>query len=612
MFKIKKTYTLISLIIALILYFSYLLFYVPLTTTVQSKLTEEERQWIKNNPVVTIGFDPAYAPFEFYERGEFIGLSVDYLNWIESQLDIKFKKVYFDTWDDLLNAAYEQKIDLTGSIIKNDARVGKILFTEPFFENYDIILVRKDHKGIKKDDIDKVRTAVIKNYAVADFIKEKYPGIKLIEVKDIKDGLKLLSFGEVDAFVTDFSQGIYYIEKYGYQNIYALEDSKLLSDGNLRYGIRKDAPILESIMNKSISSMPISFKNEIKAKWLGVKIDTPITRANLTIILIALAILLSLVIIVVLINRILKKEINAKTKTIRDELEHIKHIEEELKLLNSTLEEKVKERTVELENVIDNLNKTRAQMIESEKMASLGGLVAGVAHEINTPLGITLTASTYIDLLIRQFTERMNDKKINREDMETFLSSISQGTEMINTNLHKASQLVTSFKQLAIDQNTDDKKIFFLRENCEIVVTSLKHELEHKKISLINEIPAYLSIDSYPGAFSQIFTHLILNSFQHAFNTSQEGIIIIEGYSDDEKTVISCIDNGDGIPESIQETMFEPFVTTKRYLGNTGLGLHIVYNLVYHKLRGNILVSSNEKNGTKIQIIIPKYKEQSS
>ena len=253
MFKVKKTYTLISLIIALILYFSYLLFYVPLTTTVQSKLTEEERQWIKNNPVVTIGFDPAYAPFEFYERGEFIGLSVDYLNWIESQLDIKFKKVYFDTWDDLLNAAYEQKIDLTGSIIKNDARIGKILFTEPFFENYDIILVRKDHKGIKKDDIDKVRTAVIKNYAVADFIKEKYPRIKLIEVKDIKDGLKLLSFGEVDAFVTDFSQGIYYIEKYGYQNIYALEDSKLLSDGNLRYGIRKDAPILESIMNKSIS-----------------------------------------------------------------------------------------------------------------------------------------------------------------------------------------------------------------------------------------------------------------------------------------------------------------------------------------------------------------------
>lgn len=568
-------------------------------------LTNEELDWIKKHPVISIGLDPEYAPFEFYENGKYSGLSMDYLNWIESQINIDIKPVLFETWDELLQSAYDKEIDMTGAIVKTDARMEHLLFTEPFYNNFDTILTSKEMKSIKEEDLVHYKTGVIKDYSVAQFLKEKYPNMNLVEVTNVTEGLKLLSFGELEAFVTDFSQASYYIQKYGYQNIYALETSRISTDGHLRFGIRKDYTLLVSILNKALVAMPSDFKSDAQSKWIGVKITPLITETVLTVFIVIMLLLLIVAAVVIVINRLLKKEVDDKTGVIRQELTHIKTIESELLVLNETLEQKVRERTSELEKVIKDLHETQEQMIQSEKMASLGGLVAGVAHEINTPLGITLTASTYLQRINADLQEKFLLGNIKKSEFENYMQAVSSSTEIINDNLKRAAELVQSFKQLAVDQSSDSRRKFSLKENCEVVIVTLQHEYDPKKIQILNQIDEYTIIDSYPSAFSQIFTQLILNSIQHAFVDGKEGTIQIYSESFANEIKILFLDDGIGLDDYLLQHIFDPFFTTKRHLGNSGLGMHIVYNIVTQKLKGNITVTSLEK-GISYEITLPQ------
>lgn len=281
-----------------------------------------------------------------------------------------------------------------------------------------------------------------------------------------------------------------------------------------------------------------------------------------------------------------------------------------LKEANTVLEEQKEEleqQKEELQITLDQLKETQAQLIQSEKLAALGGLVAGVAHEINTPVGIGLTAASSLEEETRKMAELYKQDKISRADFKDYLNTANQSAKLILSNMQRTAEMVQSFKQVSADQATEEQRKFKLKSYTEDVIRSLYPKLKQRKIGIDLNIDEKLEIDSFPGAFSQIITNLVLNSLTHGFDEKDEGKIDIKANLEKKKLNIEYSDNGKGIaPENVSK-IFEPFFTTNKKIG-TGLGMHIVYNLVTQKLNGTIDCESQVNEGTRFKIMIPVTK----
>ena len=288
------------------------------------------------------------------------------------------------------------------------------------------------------------------------------------------------------------------------------------------------------------------------------------------------------------------------------------HLEEEvaartgeLRELNENLEEKVESRTAELQESLDRLKDTQGQLVQSEKMAALGGLVAGVAHEINTPVGIGVTAASHLNDKTKKFAEVYASGKLSRTDFENYISIANESSTMILSNMNRAADLIQSFKQVAVDQSSEQKRNFKVKEYLKEILTSLHPKFKNTKFKINVECPEDFRMDSYPGAFSQIITNFLMNSLKHGFHDLQEGIINICITPNDREVTVIYSDSGNGIaPENLQK-IFDPFFTTKRGQGGSGLGMHIVYNLVTQTLGGTITCSSEIDKGAQFQLELP-------
>ena len=269
----------------------------------------------------------------------------------------------------------------------------------------------------------------------------------------------------------------------------------------------------------------------------------------------------------------------------------IKKVFERLKTHNEELEEIVTERSKEL--------------MQAEKMASLGELVAGVSHEINTPIGICVTAVTHLNTLTKNVINDFNQSALTKSALSNYMLESAETAEIIYMNLSKASELVQSFKQIAADRITWDKRLFDLIEYISEVLISLRPKLKNLHHTIEFDTSKKMEIESYPGAFSQIITNLVMNSVIHAFPKGMTGTIVIDAVDIDEKLVLTVSDNGTGIAPENVDKVFEPFFTTKRGQGGSGLGLNIVYNLVTQTLSGKIYCYSVPGKGTSFIIKIP-------
>lgn len=281
------------------------------------------------------------------------------------------------------------------------------------------------------------------------------------------------------------------------------------------------------------------------------------------------------------------------------------HAEESLRALNAELEARVEARTAELRQSLDELRAAQAQLVQSEKMAALGSLVAGIAHEINTPLGIGVTAASHVELTVRALNERFARGELTRQDMEGFLGSATEACEMVLANLQRAADLVRSFKQVAVDQSSGERRRFSLKPYLEEVLRSLGPQLRRTRHEVLLDCPANLEIDSYPGAYSQVVTNLVLNSLSHGFDGVEQGRIEIEVRREGESLRLRYRDNGRGIAPEHLPRIFDPFFTTRRGLGGSGLGLHVVYNLVTQTLGGTIECRSAPGEGVSFEIDLP-------
>jgi PAS domain S-box-containing protein len=259
----------------------------------------------------------------------------------------------------------------------------------------------------------------------------------------------------------------------------------------------------------------------------------------------------------------------------------------------------------ELHQTLDLLRKTQNELVQSEKMASLGELVAGVAHEINTPVGIGVTAASHLEHLTKKITTAFDGGSISKRDFELFLADAEESTKLILANLQRAATLIQSFKQVAVDHSSEEKRNFnvllYVRED----IMSLAPRLRQSKAELMVDGDEDIVIYSYPGAISQIVTNLILNSLTHAFEGNDSGKIFINASIKDGSVLLDYEDNGCGLSDEAINKIYDPFFTTKRGQGGSGLGMNIVYNLVTQRLLGAIHCESELGQRTKFNISFP-------
>jgi signal transduction histidine kinase len=262
------------------------------------------------------------------------------------------------------------------------------------------------------------------------------------------------------------------------------------------------------------------------------------------------------------------------------------------------------------EKALEDLREAQQNLIAAEKLAALGGLVAGVAHEVNNPIGISLTVASSFARRCDDFAKEVDSGPLRRSRLDDFLETGRDAANQLVANLQRAGELVQSFKQVAVDRSHADRRQFDLRESTDHIVASLRPVLKKSQIALTIDVPAGIIMDSYPGAYGQVLTNLFLNSVIHAFPDGRRGSILVEArhfrVESHDEVDIFVSDDGIGMSEEIQRRALDPFFTTRRNEGGTGLGLHIIFNLVTQQLGGRLTFESRLGWGTRFRITIPR------
>ena len=296
-----------------------------------------------------------------------------------------------------------------------------------------------------------------------------------------------------------------------------------------------------------------------------------------------------------------------------------KHAEELLRHSKDHLEVIVELRTQELQDInheltfvnaeltdtLGELRKTQDYLIESEKMSALGTLVAGIAHEINTPIGIGVTVASHMGTMTEEFAHKYKAGSLMRKDMVKYLEDSQEAAQLLLSNLKRAAELVRSFKQVAVDQSSEKRRAFYVGEYLQEILTSLSPKIKKSRHVTVIDCPIGLLIDSYPGALYQIVTNLVMNSLHHAYDPGVRGTISIKVLLEEEDFVLTYQDDGKGIAADVLPRIFEPFFTTDRGSGGTGLGLCVLYNLVVRRFAGTVKCSSQPGEGTTFMIRFP-------
>lgn len=290
--------------------------------------------------------------------------------------------------------------------------------------------------------------------------------------------------------------------------------------------------------------------------------------------------------------------------------------------LTHTLEERVAERTAhlaranaDLENTLATLQRTQHELVQAEKLASLGSLVAGVAHELNTPIGNAQMAASTLHDAAHRFADQAQSKTMQRSALNMFVQSATELSDLVLRSTHRASHLISAFKQVAVDRTSEQRRHFALAPMVQDVLDTLGPTLQRTPWALKIDIPEHLQLDSYPGALEQVVTNLVLNAAKHAFGNRAQGQITLRATavarpcgtdaSAQPWVQLQVQDDGNGIAPDLLHRVFEPFFTTKMGQGGSGLGLSICHNLALTVLGGSLTVASPPGQGCTFTLEIP-------
>lgn len=309
---------------------------------------------------------------------------------------------------------------------------------------------------------------------------------------------------------------------------------------------------------------------------------------------------------------IMATKLDSTIRSLAREVEEHQRVEAQVRQVNEELEERVKSRMLELTDAnnalaesLAILRRTQGHLVETEKLAALGNLVAGIAHELDTPLGTSLSATSFLSMRIKVISEKTQAERLTKSDLDGFIEEARQVAQILSANLGRVAEQIRFFKQIAIDQETGTSTELDLHRFVEDLNTSLLHLMRSHGHQFVNRVGSEIRLVTLPGPLYQVVTHLVMNALQHGFYGKDGGIISFDGQIDGRELRFMVSDNGSGIPESIVSRIFDPFFTTKRGTGRSGLGLSIVYNLVTVKLGGEISCTSSPGQGASFLMKLP-------
>lgn len=315
-------------------------------------------------------------------------------------------------------------------------------------------------------------------------------------------------------------------------------------------------------------------------------------------------------------NLMLEQEVAKKTASLskimldlEQQKDELMVNQEELKRENESrrqAESSLLKKNSELAESMEILKLAQDQLVESERMASLGGLVAGIAHDVNTPIGVSVTAASFLQDRLKSLQTAFDDKKLTSKTMTSFIDEAEQTTTLLLSNLNRASDLVASFKQVAVDQTSEAERDVDMKEYIREVTQSLAPKFKKTSHNIDVDCPDNLVVRCAPGAIAQIVTNMMMNSLIHGFDGITQGDIKMKIWSDDNNVHIDYSDNGKGLNKEMLEKHFDAFFTTRRGKGGSGLGTHIMYNLVTQTLGGKIEAESEPGKGLNYRIIFPQ------
>ncbi len=580
------------------------------------ELSTDEIQWLSNNKILYASIKPGWAPFSFMsEQGEFRGISIDYLNRIEQMLNVKFNRL--NAREDIYQENADLLVATTPPVIERNPRYR--LLDRPYVISDFSIYSKKTKPITDINGLRGKRVAVFKTGLVAKELAANYPDVELYAADIAEEAMDAVMTDRVDAYIGNSVVIDYIIQNQGFFDIQASGVTPYKSE--VYMAVKQTSPLLASALNKALAKIDADEQREILQSWTQ-RSDTQ-RKFYLKVLLVIVSLSFIVIGFFYFTNVRLSREIQQRKQIEvslirqRNKAEQAekkaKQYLREIDALNSGLELKIVQRTEDLERQIEerkliekNLRETQSVLVEAEKMASLGNLVAGVAHEVNTPLGIGITAITHLKDKLHELLQHYQSGQMKRSDLEAFLNVSETSVSIIFDNLSRASQLIKSFKEISVDQSGADVREIALHDYLQQLLISLQPNIKRRPIQIdISAIPATLILRLEPGALAQVFTNLIMNSLTHAFEPQQAGLIEITAKTEGKKLLLNYQDNGKGIaPENLRK-IFEPFFTTKRHRGGSGLGLHIVYNLVTRKFRGKIHVESELHQGVQFLIELP-------
>ncbi len=547
------------------------------------ELTEEEKQWLEDNPVITYAVDPNWEPVEFQDSdGNIDGITIDFLRLVEEEIGISFNIVNVGNWDETVQALKDKEVDVI-SASYHENRVKYMNFTEIYYVIPYIYIVKKDWNGrIDYDDVKNLKVATVEGWVLNDILIENHPGVKLFEYPTVVDALHAVSFGDVDVMIQEVASVSHAIESNSISNLKSA--GEYTESVDLHFAIRKDYVILHQIMSKVVEKIPSQVKKEIVSKWIRIEYYPFYRTSEFRNIILGF---ITLIVLSLLWSYSLKKKVSNKTEELSNELEVNKRI------------------TEKLEKSLDDLKSMHQEMIYQEKMASLGSMVAGIAHEVNNPLGICFTTISSLEYKVKQFEESYKDGKVTKSELEKFILYTTDCIAMLKRGINQSIELLKGFKVMAVSQMYNEKVRFNVCDAVSLIAENMKYELKKKSVVILVECKGNIYIVNNEGAFSQIFTNLIKNSILHGFSKGdKDNRISISVSQVDEDIIINYSDSGRGIESDLIEEVFNLFYTTKKGSGGSGLGLYIVKNLVEEEFGGSIECKSVIGEGTHFEIRI--------
>ncbi len=530
-------------------------------------LTEEERAWLEDHPVIKLAPDRDFAPVEYIdEKGEYKGIAADHVKLIGERLGINFQIVSLSDFNEGLRQVRSRDVDMMATVIPTDERREYMLFTSVPIEVPVVIMTRKDISGhFSLEDLKGRSVGVVHSYAEHDFVRDAYPDLELTMLNDVPQGIHKLAMGELDFFISSVSVASHYIDKMGISNIRVAGLTGY--SHKLLFASRSDWPELNSILEKGLTLITPEERREIFRRWIGLNIEerglSPRAKMALYGILLACT---SLIVMVLIWNRTLKMEVSRRTA--------------ELELYRGHLEDLVEERTAEL-----SVAKHEAEKANVAKSVFL----ANMSHEIRTPLNAILGFGAILERDLTLSEKQASQVKIINRSGRHLLRLIN---DVLDMSKIEADKMVLNLADMSLyDVLADMDGMFRSRSEAK----GLRFILEKEE-----GLPDHVVGDE--AKLRQVLVNLLGNGVK--FTAS--GYVSLDVRQEDSSLVMEIKDTGPGIPKEDQELIFDPFRQSEagRISGGTGLGLGICRKLV-QIMGGDLSVDSAPGEGSTFRLILP-------